>query len=346
MKTKSLQRPNSGTGWRGKLSDLVGKAIFDRFFRSKEKVTVVEFVLALLVSLATSAAQLPAQELAPRAYVITPVHSNAITITWSFYDGGVNFNGTIPVSNATGTYYVSILTYYHSLNFFGRSANITASLPYAVGNFQGNLSGQSRSIYRSGLLDSTFRFSVNLLGGPAMQPKEMAKWKQKRLLGLSVKMVAPTGQYSGTKLINWGSNRWAFKPELGYSERWGHWVLDGYAGVWLYTTNPAFYAGPVTKPQNEAPIGALEAHLSYDVKPRLWLSLDGNFWLGGITSLSGIRNLATKQTGSRIGGTASCPISKHQSIKVSYSNGTYISFGGNYQSVSVAWQYSWFGRPN
>ena len=306
----------------------------------------IRFVAALLVSLASAAAQLYAQDLAPRAYVITAVHSNAINITWSFYDGGLNLNGTIPVTNATGTYNVFIFSYYHSLNFFGRSANIVAYLPYGVGTFQGDLSEQHRSVYRSGLLDSSFRFSVNLMGGPAMQPKEFANWKQKRLLGLSLRMVAPTGQYSGKKLVNWGSNRWAFKPELGYSERWGHWVLDGYAGVWFYTTNSAFYAGPVTKPQDEAPIGALEGHLSYDVKPRFWVSLDANFWSGGITSLSGIRNLATKQTGSRIGGTVSFPISKHQSIKVSYSNGTYIIFGGNYQNVSVSWQYSWVGRPN
>jgi hypothetical protein len=306
----------------------------------------LRFVLALLVSPAWATVQLSAQDLAPRAYVITAVHSNAITVIWSFYDGGLNFNGTIPVTNAAGTYYVSVFSCYHSLNFFGRSANITASLPYAVGTFQGAVLGQSKSIYRSGLLDSTFRFSVNLKGGPAMEPQEFAKWKQKRLFGLSVKMVAPTGQYSGEKLVNWGGNRWAFKPEFGYSERWGHWVLDGYGGVWFYTTNSAFYDGPVTKPQNESPIGALEGHLSYDVKPRFWVSLDGNFWSGGITSLSGIRNLATKQTGSRIGVTASFPISKHQSIKVSYSDGTYIVFGGNYQNVSLAWQYSWLGRPN
>jgi hypothetical protein len=306
------------------------------------------FKLALAMVLAACPLRaMRAQDLAPRAYFITPVHANAITITWSFYDGGVNFNGTIPVTNATGTYYVSIFTYYHSLNFFGRSANITGSLPYAVGNFQGNVAGQSRSVYRSGLADSGFRFSVNLMGGPAMQPKEMAKWKQKRLLGVSLRVVAPTGQYSSAKLINWGSNRWAFKPELGYSERHGNWFLDGYAGGWFYTTNQAFFAGgAVTKPQNESPILSLEGHLSYDVKPRLWLSLDANFWWGGITSLSGIQNLATKQTGSRLGGTVSLPIGKHQSIKASYSNGTFISFGGNYQSVSVAWQYSWMGRPN
>jgi hypothetical protein len=96
---------------------------------------------------------------------------------------------------------------YHLLNFFGRSANITAALPYGAGNFQGDLSGQARSIYRSGMLDSTFRFSVNLLGGPAMEPKEMAIWKQKRLLGVSLKVVGSTRQYDGAKLVNWGINR-------------------------------------------------------------------------------------------------------------------------------------------
>jgi len=306
----------------------------------------LRFVLALLILFLALSARAPAQDLAPRAYVITPVHSNAITITWGFYTGGVDFNGTVPIGNATGTYYVPIFSYYHSLNFFGRSANFTAALPYGVGNFQGTVSGQPRSIYRSGLLDSTFRFSVNLLGGPAMQAKEMAKWKQKKLLGVSLKLIAPTGQYSGTKLVNWGGNRWAFKPELGYSESWGHWVLDGYAGAWFYTTNSASFAGAVSLPQSEAPIVSLEGHLSYDVKPRMWMSFDVNFWEGGVTSLSGVRNLATKQTGSRIGGTVSIPISKHQSIKISYSNGTYISFGGNYQNVSAAWQYSWLGRPN
>jgi hypothetical protein len=46
------------------------------------------------------------------------------------------------------------------------------------------------------------------------------------LLGASLKIIAPTGQYDPTKLINWGINRWAIKPEFGYSQRWGHWVLD------------------------------------------------------------------------------------------------------------------------
>jgi hypothetical protein len=302
--------------------------------------------LGLLTAIAICRLQsLRAQDLSPRAYVITPIHWNAVILSWSFYDGSILLNGTAPVTGANGTYNVSIFSYYHAFNFFGRSANVTGSLPYALGNFQGTVAGAGTHIYRSGLADSAFRLSVNLKGGPAMTPQKFAKWQQKILLGASLKVVTPTGQYDPTKLINWGANRWGFKPEFGYSERWGHWVLDGYAGAWFYTTNSNAYAGPVTKPQNEAPIGSLEGHLSYDVRPRLWVSLDGNFWWGGVTSLSGIQNLETKQTGSRIGGTVSFPINKHQSIKVSYSSGTYIRFGGNYQNVSAAWQYSWLNWP-
>ena len=285
-----------------------------------------------------------AQDLAPRAYIITPVHSTAVNLTWSFYDGGLNFNGAIPITGATGTYSISTISIFHSFNFFGRSANVAASLPYGVGTFSGEVLGTNQSAYRSGLLDCITRLSVNLVGGPAMELQDYTRWKQKVILGASIKIVAPSGQYSPTKLINWGINRWAFKPELGYSQRWGHWVLDGYAGVWFYTTNPAYYDIPKPEPQTEAPIGSLEGHLSRTFKERAWVSLDGNFWWGGITALNSIRNLETKQTSSRIGGTISIPFTKHQSIKASYSKGDYVRFGGDYHNVQVGWQFSWVGR--
>lgn len=289
------------------------------------------------------------QDLAPRAYVITPLHANAVTLTWSFYDGSIDYNGVLPATGATGTYSVSVISYYHSFNFFGRSANVVAALPYADGTFQGTVAGAEQHLYRSGLLDSSFRVSVNLHGGPAMPAKEFTKWKQKVLLGASLKVAAPTGQYDPTKLINWGTNRWSFKPEFGYSERWKNWVVDGYAGVWFFTTNQDFWSRnmyyPGTRSQTQNPIGSLEAHLSYDFKPRLWVSLDGNYWFGGSTSIDGVGNPLTREVNSRLGGTAAIPITRHQSLKFSYNNGIHIQFGGNYQNVSVAWQYSWLGKP-
>jgi len=290
------------------------------------------------------------QDLAPRAYLITPIHSNAVTFTYSFFTGNILFDGAVPITGASARVNVPILSLTHSLRFFGRSGNITASLPYGVGNFRGTVTGAETRAYRSGMLDSSYRLSVNLKGGPAMDVHDFLKWRQRTLLGVSLKVVAPTGQYDPTKLINYGANRWAFKPEVGLSRRWGHWVLDSYAAVWFFTTNHDFFSrnqfSPGTNTQQQAPMFAFEGHLSYDVRARLWASLDGNFWTGGRTTLNGVENPGTLQKNSRIGGTVSIPVSRHQAIKFSYNRGTYILYGGNYQNVSVAWQYSWLGRPN
>jgi hypothetical protein len=242
------------------------------------------------------------------------------------------------------------ISLYHSLSFFKRSANFTATLPYVVGTFKGEVKGNEQQIYRSGMADMIFRFSVNLIGGPAMVPEDFAKWKQKTILGASIQVVAPTGQYYGSHLINPGFNRWGFKPEVGYSRRWGNWILDAYGGVWLFTANNNYLTGSeFSKRQNtltQAPIGAIEMHLSYDFKPRLWASVDGNFWYGGETTVNGVYKVGTLQSNSRIGGTVSVPFTKHQSVKFSYSDGELARIGGTFQTVSFAWQYSWLGRPN
>jgi hypothetical protein len=290
-----------------------------------------------------------AQDLAPRAYFVTPLHSNAITLTYSFYDGSVLFDGTVPVTGASARVSISVFSAYHSFNFFGRTASFLVSFPYGVGNFHGTVAGAEASAYRSGLLPATFRLSVNLKGGPSMNLEDFSKWRQKTILGVSLKLVPATGQYDPTKLINYGVNRWAFKPELGYSRRWGHWILDAYGGAWFFNTNPEFFShnpfSPGINTQSESPVGSFEWHLSYDFKPRLWVSLDANYWFGGSTALNGVTSPGTEQRNSRVGLTTSIPLSKHQSLKLSYSDGAYILYGGNYRNLSVAWQYSWIGRP-
>lgn len=44
-----------------------------------------------------------AQDLAPQAYIITQVCWNAVTLTYSFSDGGLLFNNVLPITNATAT---------------------------------------------------------------------------------------------------------------------------------------------------------------------------------------------------------------------------------------------------
>ncbi len=290
-----------------------------------------------------------AQDLTPRAYVITPVHTNALVLTYSHHRGEILFEGTVPITDARGAMNLTTISWYHALNFFGRSANFTATLPYGIGNIKGNVNGTPTTAYRSGLFDSVFRFSVNLAGGPAMPPEKFRTWRQRTLVGASLKVVTPTGQYDPTRLINLSGNRWAFKPELGVSRRWGHWIVDAYGGLWFFTTNPEFFCHnqctPGTNTKTQDPVFAFEGHLSYDVRARLWVSFDGNFWRGGTTSMNGIANPLTLQSNSRLGGTASLPLTSRQSLKFSYSRGARVRFGGDFQAIAIAWQYGWIGKP-
>jgi hypothetical protein len=303
---------------------------------------VTRLVVLLCLGMCSAHAVL-AQDLTPRAYLITPVGGNALTLAGSHLDGTYEFAGAVPITGAKASINLPVVSYYRSLDFFGRSANLALVVPYGVGDFKGTVVGVPRYAYRSGLLDSAVRFSVNLLGGPAMQPAEFRSWRQTNLLGASLTIVPPSGQYDPQRLINWGTNHWAFKPEIGYSRRLDHWVLDGYGAMWLFTTNPEYYPGEST--QTQKPVAAFEGHLSYDFQPRLWVSLDANFWSGGATTVNGVENSLTNQRSSRVGVTAAIPLTAHQSIKFGYSTGAYIRYGGNYHNASLAWQYSWIGRP-
>jgi outer membrane putative beta-barrel porin/alpha-amylase len=215
-------------------------------------------------------------------------------------------------------------------------------LPYTVGNFRATVAGADAHLYRSGLVDARVRLSVNLRGGPALHLSEFPKWRERTVVGASLTVIAPTGQYDPARLINPGLHRWAIKPEVGFSRRWGRWTLDLYAGMWLYAANLEYFPGTSTRSQ--APVGVGELHWAYQAKSRFWFSADGNFWTGGRTTIDGTKRFDL-QRNSRIGVTVAIPVDSHQSVKFSYSRGAYIAVGGDYQNLSAAWQYSWIGKP-
>jgi hypothetical protein len=303
----------------------------------------------LLLALCAALPFCRAQGLSPRAYVIAPRHSNALTLTYTINSGDVVFSPDIPIQNASGRINYLLLTYFHTVDFFGRSSNIAITLPYALGHFNGQVNGVEQKLYRSGLAPMIVRFSVNMYGGPSMDPREYSQWRQRLLIGTSLTVSTQTGQYDPANLINIGTNRWAFKPEVGLSRRWGNWVLDAYGAAWLFTPNDNFFSrAPGTHPPNrqtQEPMGSTELHLSYNFKPRLWASLDGNYWYGGQTSLNGKVRPTTLQANSRAGFTVAIPTTDYQAIKFSWSRGTFITFGGNFNEFSLGYQYSWIRHP-
>src|SRR6476646_10598762 len=136
------------------------------------------FLFCSLFLLTIASVFTSAQDLAPRAYIVTPVHSNAVILVFSFFDGGLVFDNSVPITGATARISVPVFSYYHSLRFFGRSANFTGSLPYGIGNVRGTVLDADTKAYRSGLFDAAFRFSVNLMGAPAMDVADFRNWHQ------------------------------------------------------------------------------------------------------------------------------------------------------------------------
>ena len=265
---------------------------------------VVAFLLLLIGT------PLRAQDLEPRAYTAAPIGLNFIVAGLGRSSGGVVVDPSLPVDDVEAV--VGSLTVGGGTTFslLGRSALLLGALPIARARASGRIGEDARSITRMGLADPRFKLSVNLLGGRALKPSEFARARRPTIAGVSLSVVTPGGQYDRTRLINLGANRWSFKPEFGISRAIRRWTIEGYAGVWLFTTNDTFYTGSSIRTQD--PIAALQGHASYTIRPRLWVALDGTWYSGGSTTVDGVAK-GDLQRNSRLGATLSVPINaRHQ----------------------------------
>jgi hypothetical protein len=295
--------------------------------------------LAILASLTKAA---PAQDLEPRAYSPSPIGTTFVLVGFARSSGDITFDPSIPLTNVQATFYAPVVGIGQTFPLFGRQALLTAALPYAWGNVSGNVGEQTGSVHRSGLTDVKARFSVNLRGNPAMSFQEFARRPHRNvIIGASLTIAAPAGQYSGTKLINLGTNRWAFKPEVGVSFPVKKFDLDLYAGAWLYSANSNFYPGGNYRSQD--PLTTLQAHVSYTVRRGLWVAVDSTWYGGGASTVRG-GTPTERQSNSRLGGTLSLPIARSQSVKISYSSGVSGTIGADFSTLSAGWQYVWFDR--
>ncbi|SOE82373.1 Putative MetA-pathway of phenol degradation [Caballeronia arationis] len=281
-----------------------------------------------------------AQEMEPRAYSAVPVGTNFVVASYARSTGGVSLDPTLPITDVNAKINTFLLGYSHSFGIGGHAASIAAALPYSNADITGNIQGLPGTAWRSGLGDSTFRVVVNLLGGPALTPEEFARRPPTTTLGASLTVTTPTGQYVPSRVINVGSNRWSFKPELGVSHPFGDWFVEGSAGVWLFTDNDDFFRG---HQRSQAPMPVFQWHGGYTWRPGLWLAADMTYLAGGRTSVDGVEDEDMQRT-VRYGVTLSVPLAAQWSAKLAWSNGLITRVGGNFQTVSLSLQYRWFNH--
>ena len=170
---------------------------------------------------------------------------------------------SLPIQDIEAKLDVGVAGYGRTFGVMGHQASAVLVVPYIWGDISGNVFEEARSVTRSGVGDIKLRLAVNLIGGEAMTPREFMKRTPKTTLGASLSISAPTGQYDPDKLINIGTNRWAFKPEIGLTIPHGRWMFDAFAGVWLFSANAGLLWRGASRTGSDADFaGTRELHVS------------------------------------------------------------------------------------
>jgi hypothetical protein len=294
-------------------------------------------LLLLLLVIVFFPSSIYTQDLEPRAYTNIPVGLNFVLAGYAYTTGGVLFDPAIPLENANIRVHGSVLAYARSIKVGKMSGKIDIIAPYAWLSGTADFQGQPVSRYVSGFGDTRLRMSVNFIGAPALPLSGFKDYKQDLVVGASFQVYLPLGQYDPDKLVNIGTNRFSFKPELGVSKTLGHLQLEISAGATFYTVNYEFYQG---KTRSQNPIGSIQGHVNYNFKKGIWAALDGTYYWGGRTTLDGVEG-NDLQKNTRLGFTLALPVNVHNSLKFYLSTGVSTRTGSDFDAIGVIWQYRW-----
>jgi hypothetical protein len=295
-------------------------------------------IAAILVA-AILCATLRAQDLEPRAYSNSPTGLNFAIAGYAYAKGTVLTDPSLPLENVSNESHVAVFAYATTLNVLGKSAKFDVIVPYGSLAAKGLVFGLPHARYVNGFADPAFRFSMNFIGAPALTAAEFKDYRQDFILGASLRITAPLGQYDEERLVNLGTNRWSFKPEIGISKAFGPWTIELTPGVTLYTDNGDFFGG---KTREVSPLIGVGAGVTYSFAPGAWLGLNGGYFVGGKTTVEDLEN-DDEQEGMRFGATLAIPVNRYNSVKLYGITGYNAHREHDFQVVGIAWQVRWGG---
>jgi hypothetical protein len=294
-------------------------------------------VCALLFLVGPTA--LRAQDIEPRILTPAPVGTNIVGLTFAHSGGAVLLDKTLPVENVDGSTFSLVPSYTRFFNFFGLSSQVSAAIPLATGEWEGQVleTTKNLTVERTGFGDGNVGWTVFLAGAPAMTKAEFRNYERKTTVGVVCRVSLPTGEYDSNRLINLGSNRWHVAPALGVSHWIGKLAVEGYAAAWIFTDNTSMLGDNVL---SQDPLFAFQAHLTYAFKPRLWLALGARRTTGGRTSINGVEQDETSEN-ARMGLVLGFPISDRLTAKIFGTTGVRSSTGNDFNTLNVQVFYAW-----
>jgi hypothetical protein len=280
-----------------------------------------------------------AQSMEPRAYANAPVGLNFLIVGYAYSTGGVALDPSIPLENGQARVHAFPLAYVRSLDVFGNAGSISLVLPVAQLSGSATLNGVEAAREISGIADPAIRLAVNFYGAPAMGMKQFLEYRQDLIVGASLLLTAPLGQYDPNRAANLGTNRWSAKPEVGLSQALGPWTVELSAGATYFTRNDDFLQGNV---REQDPLYSAQLHLTRQFGRGVWAALSTTYYEGGRSRLNGVAR-DDAQSGSRVGLTFSFPLARQYALKLYASSGIYARTGADFDTFGAAWQYLWGG---
>jgi hypothetical protein len=278
-----------------------------------------------------------AQDLDSRHYVNLPSNQNFFRIAYGLTSGDVNITPTLPLQDADLRINGGSIAYMRSLDLGGKSATFDAWIPYFCASGSAVLDGAPRDRSVCGSGDAKIRFTYNFIGAPAVSLSEFVKQEKQIVVGASVQVDVPTGQYDDDMLLNIGANRWVIKPEIGVSIPWREWSFEFAAGFRIFNDNEDYVGNSVLE-QN--PLYNLQFHVSRNLTARQWIGINTNYFFGGETYRNGMGS-QIKQQNSRFGITWFVILNPRQVLKLVASTGVITRVGNDSNNVSAEWVYRW-----
>jgi len=277
-----------------------------------------------------------AQDLEPRLYTSAPTGLNFLAVAYSASQGGVLFDPSVPLEDAHIDVDGPAVAYIRSLGLWNKAAKFDALLPRACLDGSATFNGAIVTRDVCGLADPRFRLSVNFHGAPALAPQAFAAFAQDFVVGASVQITAPWGQYDDARLVNVGTNRWSLKPEIGFSKTFEHLTWEMAAAVTLYDDNEEFVNGTLKLD----PIYSVQAHVVHVFQRGAWLAGDATHYRGGRSTV-GDASRDDLQENWRVGATVGFPLNRNHALRIQASTGVSTRTGTNFDTVAVIWQYRW-----
>jgi len=277
------------------------------------------------------------QELEPRSLTNIPVGTNLAVLGYAYAKGNILYDPALPLDDVNASTHAIVGAYVRSFNFFGMGAKANIILPFAAGDWGGVYQGTDTTTARTGMGDLRFGFSFNFIGSPALEKEKYKDYEQTSIAGFSMQVVAPTGQYFDDRLVNLGSNRWAFRPQLGVSHKISSWYIEYALNAWFFTANHAFWNGNKLE---QSPIGTIKVHLIKSFNKGIWACLGSGYAFGGRSFLNDEQRNANIST-MRFGAIVVVPVHPKHSLKFTAITSKRFQEGADFNMLSLTYQFIW-----